>query len=126
MIPDTSLNHSGSDSLYFDRYDKYPGLGAFKGEKIRTDSPYADWYHFDPTQTDPNKEYRGWMGTPDLPELNKASKSYREFAFGAPDSVMKLWLDRGASGWRMDVAPWVPDDFWRERRAAVKDTSPMH
>ena len=33
---------------------------------------------------------------------------------------MKLWLDRGAAGWRMDVAPWVSDDFWREWRVAVK------
>jgi glycosidase len=33
---------------------------------------------------------------------------------------MKQWLDRGASGWRMDVAPWVPDDFWREWRAEIK------
>jgi len=37
---------------------------------------------------------------------------------------MKLWLDRGASGWRMDVAPWVPDDFWREWRSAIKAHKP--
>jgi glycosidase len=120
IVLDTSLNHSGSDSIYFDRWAKYPGLGAFDGAKIQPDSPYADWYHFDPTQTDPDRQYRGWVGARDLPELNKASPSYRQFAFGAPDSIMNLWLDRGAAGWRMDVAPWVPDDFWREWRAAVK------
>jgi glycosidase len=120
VILDTSLNHSGSDSIYFDRYAKYPGLGAFKGGAIQAASPYADWYHFDPTQSDPDQQYRGWVGARDLPELNKASPSYRDFAFAAPDSVMKLWLDRGAAGWRMDVAPWVPDDFWRAWRAAVK------
>jgi cyclomaltodextrinase len=38
--------------------------------------------------------------------------------------VMKVWLDRGAAGWRMDVAPWVPDDFWREWRAAIKAHRP--
>jgi cyclomaltodextrinase len=31
-----------------------------------------------------------------LPELDKASPAWRQFAYGAPDSVMKLWLDRGA------------------------------
>ena len=124
VILDTSLNHSGSDSIYFDRWAKYPGLGAFDGGKIQPDSPYADWYHFDPAQTDPEQRYRGWVGARDLPELNKASPSYREFAFGAPDSIMNLWLDRGAAGWRMDVAPWVPDDFWREWRAAVKQHRP--
>jgi len=120
VILDTSLNHSGSDSIYFDRYGKYPGLGAFENGKIQPASPYADWYRFDAEQADPARQYHGWAGARDLPELNKASPSFREFAFGAADSVMNLWLDRGASGWRMDVAPWISDDFWRAWRAAVK------
>jgi predicted alpha/beta superfamily hydrolase len=37
---------------------------------------------------------------------------------------MNLWLDRGAAGWRMDVAPWIPDDFWRAWRTAVKQHRP--
>ena len=40
------------------------------------------------------------------------------------DSVMKLWLYRGAAGWRMDAAFWVPDDFWREWRSAIKTHKP--
>ena len=60
----------------------------------------------------------------DLPELNKQSPGFRRFAYGADDSVMKQWLDRGAAGWRMDVAPWVPDDFWREWRTAIKQHRP--
>ncbi|MCX7174884.1 MAG: glycoside hydrolase family 13 protein [Proteobacteria bacterium] len=124
VIPDTSLNHSGSDSIYFDRYNNYGGKGAFAGATIHPDSPYAGWYSFDATQTDPNKQYKGWLGVVDLPELNKASPEYRRFAYGAPDSVMKLWLDRGAAGWRMDVVPWVPDEFWREWRAAIKAHRP--
>jgi glycosidase/predicted alpha/beta superfamily hydrolase len=114
VILDTSLNHSGSDSIYFDRYGKFPGLGAFDGGKVQSQSPYADWYRFD------GNGYHGWAGAQDLPELNKQSSSFREFAFGAPDSVMNLWLDKGAAGWRMDVAPWVADDFWRAWRGAVK------
>ena len=124
VIPDTSLNHSGSDSLYFDRWSHYPGIGAFEGGQRRSDSPWADWYTFDPAETDPAKAYRGWIGIRDLPELNKASPAYRDFAYRAADSVTRLWLGRGASGWRMDVAPWIPDDFWREWRSAVKATKP--
>ena len=124
VIPDVSLNHSGSDSIYFDRFAKYDGLGAFDGGKIRAESPYADWYRFDASQTDPDKQYQGWVGVPGLPELDKSSPGYRQFAYGADDSVMKLWLDRGAAGWRMDVAPWVPDDFWREWRTAIKQHRP--
>ena len=120
VIADASFNHSGSDSVYFDRYANYHAQGAFRGGHVDPASPYADWYVFDTKQTDPNRQYKGWGGTVDLPELNKNSPSYRRFAYGAPDSITRLWLQRGASGWRMDVAPWVPDDFWREWRKVVK------
>lgn len=124
VIPDTSLNHTGSDSIYFDRYGNFGGQGAFAGGRINPDSPYADWYTFDPAQADPDRQFRGWVGVRDLPELDKSSQGFREFAYRAPDSIMKLWLDRGAAGWRMDVAPWVPDDFWREWRAAIRAHKP--
>jgi cyclomaltodextrinase / maltogenic alpha-amylase / neopullulanase len=124
IIPDTSLNHTGSDSLYFDRFGQFGNQGAFAGGKPNPASPYFDWYSFDTAQADPDKQYKGWVGVTDLPELNKASRSYREFAYGAKDSVTKHWLERGAAGWRMDVAPWVPDGFWREWRTAVKTTKP--
>ena len=124
VLPDASLNHSGADSIYFDRYGTRGGNGAFEGGKINPASPYTTWYTFDATQTEPDKQYKGWAGVADLPELNKADPSYRDFAYRAPDSVTRTWLNAGASGWRMDVAPWVPDDFWREWRTVVKQTRP--
>lgn len=124
VIPDTSLNHTGSDSLYFDRFAKYQSKGAFRGAQVQPDSPYASWYSFDSTQSEPDQQYKGWAGTKNLPELNKASPAYRRFAYADKDSVTRLWLERGASGWRMDVAPWVPDDFWREWRKVVKQQKP--
>jgi glycosidase len=124
VLPDASLNHSGADSVYFDRYGTRGGQGAFSNNKINPASPYASWYTFDPTQADPDKQFKGWVGVLDLPELNKADPSFRAFAYGAPDSVTRTWLKAGAAGWRMDVAPWVPDAFWREWRAVVKQTKP--
>jgi cyclomaltodextrinase len=124
VIPDTSLNHVGQDSRYFDRFGNFADAGAFEGGRINAASPYAGWFSFDATQRDPDRQYRGWVGNRDLPELNKASPEFRRFAFKDRDSVMKLWLDRGAAGWRMDVAPWVPDDFWREWRAEIKRHQP--
>lgn len=128
VIPDASLNHTGSDSIYFDRYGNFAqdgvSQGAFAFGKPNPASPYHRWYRFDPTQTHPDQQYRGWVGVTDLPELDKTSPAWREFAYRAPDSVTRTWLQRGASGWRMDVAPWVPDDFWREWRRAVKETRP--
>jgi glycosidase len=124
VVPDASLNHSGADSVYFDRYGTRGGHGAFEGGRIDPASPYASWYTFDPTRSEPDKQFKGWVGVSDLPELNKADPSYRAYAYGAPDSVTRTWLAAGASGWRMDVAPWVPDDFWREWREVVKHTKP--
>lgn len=124
VIPDTSLNHTGSDSIYFNRYGNHASRGAFDRGKPDPGSPWYGWYRFDPAQADPDKQYRGWVGVTDLPELDKSSADFRRFAYGAKDSVMLQWLDRGAAGWRMDVAPWVPDDFWREWRAAIKAHRP--
>jgi cyclomaltodextrinase / maltogenic alpha-amylase / neopullulanase len=123
VIPDASFNHTGSDSVYFDRFGNFPAVGAFEGGKPNPASPFASWFRFDTTQADPDKQYTYWA-SPDLPEIDKASPAFRAYAFGDADAISKLWLDRGAAGWRMDVAPWVPDDFWRDWRRAVKAHRP--
>lgn len=124
VVIDASFNHTGRDSLYFDRYAKYPSLGALEGGEVRADSPYADWYRLIPSAADPDDRYVGWTGAKDLPELNEASADFRRFVFGGRDGVTQRWLDAGAAGWRMDVAPWVPDDFWRPWRQALKAHRP--
>jgi cyclomaltodextrinase / maltogenic alpha-amylase / neopullulanase len=77
VIPDASLNHTGADSIYFDRFNNFKSggasLGAFAGNQINLASPYASWYSFDATQTSPDKQFKGWVGVADLPELNKSS-----------------------------------------------------
>ena len=89
MVVDTSLNHTGSDSPYFDRYGNFatgadgkPSVGAFANGRIRPDSPWAAWYQFDATQTDPNRQYTGWAGTPDLPAVTMAAPAMAERAGG--------------------------------------------
>jgi len=125
VLLDTSLNHVGSDSPYFDRFGNFGGQqGAFAGGKPNPSSPYFSWFLFDTSKSDPNDQYQGWVGVKDLPELNKASEAWRRFAYRDADSVTRRWLQAGSSGWRMDVAPWVPDDFWREWSATVKQTKP--
>jgi cyclomaltodextrinase / maltogenic alpha-amylase / neopullulanase len=129
IVLDTSLNHVGSDSIYFDRYGNYaktqkPPQGAFANSTVNPGSPFASWFSFDTSKSNPDQQFKGWTGISDLPEIDKSSRAFRAFAYGDPDSVMKHWLDRGAGGWRMDVAPWVPDDFWREWRAAIKAHRP--
>ncbi len=124
VIPDTSLNHVGADSPYFNRFGNFPAGGAFDHGKPNPASPYASWFRFDLSKATPGDQYAAWIGIRDLPELDKASRAFRDYAFGR-DGVMQFWLDRGAAGWRMDVAPWVPDDFWRAWRVAVKRHQPQ-
>lgn len=121
VIPDTSLNHVGADSRYFDRFGNFGAKdGAFAGGKAQSSSPYAAWFKLDPSKSKPEDQYVGWVGVKDLPEIDKGSESFRRFAYRDPDSVTRHWLREGSAGWRMDVAPWVPDDFWREWSAVVK------
>ena len=122
IILDTSLNHSGSDSVYMDRYGKYPGIGAFENEVIREDSPYYDWYTFTPKAKKADGMYKQWAN-PTLATL-KETESYKNFAFRDDNSVTKYWLNLGIDGWRMDVTPWKSDSFWREWSVEVKKTKP--
>jgi cyclomaltodextrinase / maltogenic alpha-amylase / neopullulanase len=125
VLIDTSLNHTGSDSIYFNRFGNHGKSGAFQNGKINSQSPYASWYSFDVSPSDPDKQFKGWVGIADLPELDKNAASLRQFAYAnSQTGVTQTWLRRGASGWRMDVAPWVPDDFWRQWRRAVKAQDP--
>jgi len=106
-----------------DRYSHYSSQGAFEGEVIQKDSIYYDWYEFNSDSKSADSMYNYWA-VPSLANLNDKSESYRKFAITDSDSVTKYWLKQGSSGWRMDVAPWVPDDFWKEWRVAVKSTNP--
>lgn len=122
IMLDASLNHTGADSLYFDRYGKWPGVGAFENERIRTDSPFYDWYIFRPNERNPDRMYQQWAN-PSLAELAE-SDSWKDFAFRSERSVSQYWLRQGAAGWRMDVAPWVSDEFWTEWRSTLKSRFP--
>ena len=42
IILDGVFNHTGDDSIYFNRYGNYPGVGAWQSE----DSPWRDAFYF--------------------------------------------------------------------------------
>lgn len=122
IILDTSLNHCGSDSIYMDRYSKYDSLGAFKDEKIQENSPFHDWFVWKDTAENADEKYEQWAN-PSLATFAEVD-SYKNFAYRDENSVTKYWLKMGIGGWRMDVAPWKSDTFWREWRREVKAVNP--
>ncbi len=102
IILDGVFNHTGDDSLYFNKYGTYPSLGAYQS----TDSPYYNWYKF---AHHPDR-YAAWWGIPILPETNKDDPSFRDHIFG-PDGVVPHYLRKGIAGWRLDVADELPEKF---------------
>ena len=116
LILDGVFSHTGSDSIYFDLYGHYGGRGACSGPN----SPYYRWYEF---KHFPD-EYRCWWGFPSLPEVEEHEPSWQREIVTGKDSVVRLWLRRGASGWRLDVADELPDDVLAMIRTAVKETAP--
>ncbi|MDO5414290.1 MAG: 4-alpha-glucanotransferase [Bacillota bacterium] len=124
VILDGVFNHTGADSKYFDQFGNYGDadskdprrLGACAGPE----SPYYNWYRFEEF---PDK-YDCWWGVGDLPNVEENEPSYRKFIYGGDDSVVAKWLRAGASGWRLDVADELPDDFIAGIRKTVKDVDP--
>lgn len=112
IILDGVFSHTGSDSLYFNREGRYGPGGAYRDRS----SPYRSWYDFDSGYT---CGYRSWWGFETLPEVQENSPSYIDFVCGK-GGVIDTWLALGASGFRLDVADELPDEFIERIRAAVK------
>ncbi len=112
VILDGVFSHTGEDSVYFNKYGTYDSLGAYQSP----DSPYSSWFTF----TDYPESYKCWWNIPTLPEVRKDDPNYRSFLFNSKSGIVPLWLNNGASGWRLDVADELPMDFLRELRDAAK------
>lgn len=199
LISDGVFNHVGDDSIYFDRYEKYPEIGAYEywsrvwkkveedkvtqaeaekavkdyyksltnpsTGKYYTDSDfcYINWFKVGPGKVYDDAtgkfvryEYEGWWGYDSLPVVTAVEAdatnltndseaaiagvheynnvNYRENVIGydlngsnisdvteaMKSANSQRWLYLGSSGWRLDVAPDVSDDTWRQFRTAVK------
>ncbi|MBN2044328.1 MAG: hypothetical protein JW757_04840 [Anaerolineales bacterium] len=116
IILDGVFNHTSSDSVYFDRYSRYPTVGAFES----IDSPYYDWYTF----FEWPESYNSWWGFDSLPVLTEIPE-VRDFIYSSDDrSVALWWLEHQTGGWRLDVAPDKSHDFWQGFRQSVKTYYP--
>lgn len=116
IILDGVFSHTGADSIYFNKFGNYDSVGAAQGKKSR----YYKWYSF----TDFPDEYDSWWGVGDLPNVRELEPSYRKYIYEGKNSVIRKWLRLGASGWRLDVADELPDEFIKGIRAAMKEEKP--
>ena len=105
IILDGVFSHTGSDSIYFNRYGNYSEVGAYQSEN----SPYYEWYDF---KEYPDK-YDCWWGFDSMPNVKETTPSYMDYIINNDDSVMNYWMKKGISGWRLDVIDELPRQFSR-------------
>ncbi len=115
VINDGVFSHTGSDSVYFNRSGRYGEGGAYRDK----DSPYFSWYKFNEW---PNN-YHSWWGFDTLPEVIETDPAFNEYINGK-NGIVRTWMRRGNSGWRLDVADELPDEFMENLRKSVKDENP--
>ena len=112
VILDGVFNHTGDDSIYFNRYGNYPSKGAYQNP----DSEYRNWYFFDEKK---KAGYECWWDIDILPKLDHRTEACRKF-FTSDDGVGAKYAALGTGGWRLDVADELSDDFLHEFRKSVK------
>ena len=113
LIFDGVYNHTGDDSIYFNKYGNYKELGAYQSEK----SKYFSWYTF---QDYPEK-YTSWWGINVLPAINKNSKGFESFIL---NKVLPYYFNLGFDGIRLDVVDELPTSFVKKIRKTVKKLNP--
>ncbi|GHH97491.1 alpha-amylase [Neobacillus kokaensis] len=97
-------------------------------------SPYGfhNWFNIENKKVDGVYKYQAWWGFDSLPEIKSIpgkavdylselnNVQFANYIMYDEDSAAKTWLNRGASGWRLDVANEVDTEFWREFRRELK------
>ncbi len=86
------------------------------------ESAYKNWYVIRkfPARDGPENNYESWWGFPSLPKLNAAEPAVKKHLL----ETASHWIEKGASGWRLDVPNEIDHPFWKEFRRTVKTTDP--
>lgn len=111
LILDGVFNHTGADSIYFNKFGNYNSIGAYQSTK----SPYYDWFDFKKHPDD----YNCWWGVKILPCLKKDSEGFRNYICGK-DGVAAHYMKKGIDGFRLDVADELSNEFLYELRDTIK------
>ena len=102
IILDGVFNHTGDDSIYFNKYCNYNSVGAYQSK----DSKYYSWYEF---QDYPDK-YTSWWGIDILPRINPDKPECGNYIAGK-DGVVDKYSKLGIAGFRLDVVDELSDSF---------------
>ncbi len=115
IINDGVFSHTGADSVYFNRSGRYGEGGAYRDRN----SPYYSWYKF----YEWPDNYHSWWGFYTLPEVIETDPAFNEYINGK-NGIIRKYMRMGNSGWRLDVADELPDEFLEKLRKSVKEEDP--
>ncbi len=116
IVIDGVYNHTGSDSVYFNKEKRYGEGGAYNDKN----SPYYNWYEW---KNYPN-EYNCWWGINTLPNVRDNCKEFREFIAG-DGGVIDKYMKLGVSGFRLDVVDEISDEFLKKIYNQIKKNNPI-
>ena len=111
IMLDGVFNHTGADSKYFNKFNRYKSLGAYQSK----DSKYYSWYTF----YDYPDDYHCWWGITVVPTVNRDCWEFHNLIAGR-QGVINKWTDFGVKGWRLDVVDELDDSFVKLIRYRVK------
>lgn len=117
VVIDGVYNHTGSDSIYFNKEGRFNTLGAYKSK----DSIFYKWYNF----IDYPDEYMSWWGFDTLPSINGECEEFHEYIAGK-NGVLEKFLGLGVDGVRLDVVDEINDKFVKKISNKVKEFGKNH
>ena len=112
VVIDGVYNHTGSDSIYFNKEGRFDTLGAYKSK----DSIFYKWYDF----INYPDEYRSWWGFDTLPSINGECEEFQDYIAGN-GGVLEKFFNLGVSGVRLDVVDEINDKFVKKISKKVKE-----
>lgn len=112
IVIDGVYNHTGSDSIYFNKTGRYKELGAYQSK----DSKYYSWYDFIEY---PNK-YEAWWGIDTLPKVKGTCTEFQEYIAGN-GGVIEKFMKLGIGGVRLDVVDELSNEFVKKIASKVKE-----
>lgn len=133
--------HQRGLRVVLDGVFNHTGLRFFAFEDVRKNqqaSRFRDWFKIeswnDPETEEDEFRWTSWHGVHVMPEFAEVWVDGRgDLAPGVRDYLMaatRRWMapdgdpSRGIDGWRLDVTWMVPEGFWRDWNALVREINP--
>ena len=114
VIIDGVFNHTGSDSIYFNKNGRYKTVGAYQSQN----SKYYDWYDFSSYP----ESYSCWWGIKTLPQTNEDSGFFKYIA--GKNGIIEKYMSLGLGGFRLDVVDELSNNFMKAICSASKGINP--